>query len=231
MGKTRRRVRGAVARGAGRSLISTLGGAVAAGDDGSAAVPRFAKIDPTVFESSGQHAEFVPAALSTQLVTVVLELSGSPVAVQDADAQRHGHKLRDGDKQSVRPQLAAQQDQLHEQLAKANAQVVGQMQDAYNGIQVTVPESNIVDLSSLPGVIAIHSVQTFEPSNVNGVPFVGAPQAWQSFGLTCAGIKVGIIDTGIDYTHADFGGPGTVAAWKAAKATSTAPANPALFGR
>ncbi len=111
-----------------------------------------------------------------------------------------------------------------------NAQVVGQMQDAYNGIQVTVPESNVVELASLPGVIAIHSVQTFEPSNVNGVPFVGAPQAWQSFGLTGAGIKVGIIDTGIDYTHADFGGPGTVAAWNAAKATSTAPANPALFG-
>lgn len=230
MGKNRLRLHWGVALGAGFSLISTLGGAVAAGDDGSAAVPRFAKIDPTVFESTGQHAEFVPAALSTQPVTVVLELSGSPVAVQDADAQRHGTKLSDADKQAVRQQLAAQQDQLHGQLANANAQVVGQMQDAYNGIQVTVPESNIVELASLPGVIAIHSVQTFEPSNVNGVPFVGAPQAWQSFGLTGAGIKVGIIDTGIDYTHADFGGPGTVAAWNAAKATSTAPANPAFFG-
>src|SRR6201999_3790645 len=43
-------------------------------------------------------------------------------------------------------------------------------------------------------------------------------------------IKVGIIDTGIDYTHADFGGPGTVAAYQAALATDTAPANPSLFG-
>ncbi len=230
MGKNRLRLHWGVALGAGFSLISTLGGAVAAGDDGSAAVPRFAKIDPSVFESTGQHAEFVPAVLSTQPVTVVLELSGSPVAVQDADAQRQGHKLSDEDKQAVRQQLAAQQDQLHGQLAKANAQVVGQMQDAYNGIQVTVPEASLVQLASLPGVVAIHSVQTFEPSNVNGVPFVGAPQAWQSSGLTGAGIKVGIIDTGIDYTHADFGGPGTVAAWNAAKATSTAPANPALFG-
>jgi len=102
MGKNRLRLHWGVALGAGFSLISTLGGAVAAGDDGSAAVPRFAKIDPSVFESTGQHAEFVPAALSTQPVTVVLELSGSPVAVQDADAQRNGHKLSDGDKQAVR---------------------------------------------------------------------------------------------------------------------------------
>jgi len=41
---------------------------------------------------------------------------------------------------------------------------------------------------------------------------------------------VGIIDTGIDYTHADFGGPGTVAAFNAASVTSTSPADPALFG-
>src|SRR4029077_800465 len=30
--------------------------------------------------------------------------------------------------------------------------------------------------------------------------------------------------------HADFGGPGTAAAWSAAKASSTAPADPSLFG-
>src|SRR5204862_6616481 len=36
--------------------------------------------------------------------------------------------------------------------------------------------------------------------------------------------------TGLDYTHANFGGPGTVAAWKAAFASSTQPADPALFG-
>jgi subtilisin family serine protease len=104
------------------------------------------------------------------------------------------------------------------------------MQDAYNGIQLTVPQKNLAQLASLPGVTALHAVQSFSVDNVNGVPFVGAPQAWQNFGVTGAGVKVGIIDTGIDYTHADFGGPGTVAAWNAAKATSTAPANPALFG-
>src|SRR5207249_6127098 len=44
------------------------------------------------------------------------------------------------------------------------------------------------------------------------------------------GIKIGVIDTGIDYTHANFGGPGTPADYTTAHATETAPANPAYFG-
>lgn len=39
-----------------------------------------------------------------------------------------------------------------------------------------------------------------------------------------------MIDTGVDYTHANFGGPGTLAAFTAAAAHSTEPADPALFG-
>src|SRR5438094_447425 len=49
-------------------------------------------------------------------------------------------------------------------------------------------------------------------------------------GLSVVAAMGGTADTGIDYTHADVGGPGTGAAWTAAKAASTAPADPSLFG-
>jgi minor extracellular serine protease Vpr len=220
----------ALAAAAGLSVVATMSGAAATGDGSGQSVARFAKIDPALFESGGAYAAFVPASLSNRPVSVVLELAGAPVAVQDASAQKHGQKLSDADKHAIRQQLKAQQDALHGALASAGAQVVGQMQDAYNGIHVVVSQRNLAQLASLPGVTAIHAVQSFNPQNVNGVPFVGAPQAWQSFGVTGTGVKVGIIDTGVDYTHADFGGPGTVAAWNTAFATSTAPADPSLFG-
>src|ERR1700730_14628871 len=220
----------ALAAAAGLSVVAAMGGAAATNDGNAQGVARFAKIDPALLESGSAHGAFVPASLSNRQVAVVLELAAAPVAVRDADAESRGQTLTSADKHAIRQQLQGQQDALRGRLASAGAKVVGQMQDAYNGIHVVVPQSSLTQLASLPGVTALHSVQTFTTLNVNGVPFIGAPQAWQSYGVTGAGVKVGIIDTGTDFTHADFGGPGTVAAWTAAKAASTAPADPSLFG-
>ena len=43
------------------------------------------------------------------------------------------------------------------------------------------------------------------PDMVNSAPLVGAPEAWD-LGYTGSGTYVAIIDTGIDYTHENFGG-------------------------
>lgn len=215
----------------GLSLVAAITGTAATVDDENLqSATRFAKVDPSLLESIGQHGQFLPASLSTQQVSVVLELNGAPVAVQDAEAKTQGRKLSDSDKQAIREQLKADQDKLNSGLASAGAEVVGQMQDAYNGVHVTVEERNLAQLAALPGVKAIHSVQSYVPDNVHGVPFVGAPTAWQNTGATGKDVNVAIIDTGIDYTHADFGGPGTVDAWNAAKATSTSTPNPAYVG-
>src|SRR5438445_629581 len=86
-------------------------------------------------------------------------------------------------------------------------------------------------LAALPGVVEVLPVLKHRPNNAVSVPFIGAPVVWQGTPrLRGEGVKIAIIDTGIDYTHANFGGPGTVAAFQAAAAASTLPANPALFG-
>ena len=211
-------------------LIAAARKAAATSEEASGSVARFARIDPSLFDTRAPQGKFIPASISDKPVNVVLELAGEPVAVHSARAKKQGQSLPPIQKDAIRQQLRAQQNALHGPLANAGATIVGEMQDAYNGVHVIVAQKNLPQLASLPGVIALHGVPTFKPVNVNGVPFVGAPQAWGNFGVTGAGVKVAIIDTGIDYTHADFGGPGTVAAFNAAKATSTAPADPSLFG-
>src|SRR5437868_746765 len=216
-------------------LVAVTGGAVARGESGSQGAARFTKIDPALYASDGAAGKFTPASLSNKQVAAVVQLGGAPVAVRDANAKKQGAKLAAGQKDAIRQQLRAQQDALHGKLANAGAKIVGQMQDAYNGIQVVVPQKNLAKLASLPGVTGIHAVAKFKPANINGVPFIGAPQAWQNTGATGAGVKVASLDTGIDYTHADFGGPGTSAAWDYAFAHSTVdpatdPALAAEFG-
>ena len=202
-------------------LVTVAGGAVAKGAGGSQSPVRFAKIDPALYASDGAAGKFTPASLSNKQVTVVVQLGGAPVAVRDANAKKQGAKLTGAQKDAIRQQLRSQQDALHGQLANAGAKIVGQMQDAYNGIQVIVAQKNLAQLASLPNVVGVHAVAKFTPANINGVPFVGAPTAWQDTGATGSGVKVASLDTGVDYTHADFGGPGTTAAWEYAFAHST----------
>jgi subtilisin family serine protease len=201
-------------------LVTVAGGAVAKGAGGSH-VSRFVRVDPSLYASDGASGKFTPASLSNKKVTVVVQLGGAPVAVRDANAKKQGAKLTGAQKDAIRQQLRSQQDALHGQLANANARVIGQMQDAYNGIQVIVAQKNLAQLASLPNVVGVHAVAKFTPANINGVPFVGAPTAWQNTGATGSGVKVASLDTGIDYTHADFGGSGAVADWTCAFAHST----------
>ncbi len=103
--------------------------------------------------------------------------------------------------------------------------------DAVNGIKVQIDRSELPGLAALPGVAEVMPVARYHLNNAQSVPFIGAPAVWQGTpGFRGEGIKIAVIDTGVDYTHANFGGPGTVAAFTAAAAGSTQAADPTLFG-
>ncbi|THE06292.1 peptidase S8 and S53 subtilisin kexin sedolisin [Microbacterium oleivorans] len=160
-------------------------------------------------------------------VSVVIEMEGDPVAVVEAE---EGRSLSKRERTDVKKDLKAAQDAIRSGITQRGGKIRAQMQSAYNGIQATVPTGQLDDVAALPGVVAVHPVVRHEIDNSVSVPFLGVPQVWQSTGYTGKNVKVAIIDTGIDYTHAGFGGPGTVAAYEAAAATSDQPADPALFG-
>lgn len=69
----------------------------------------------------------------------------------------------------------------------------------------------------------IEDPQAADPANGGSDALTRALAAWTQTGETGAGVNVAVIDTGIDYTHADFGGPGTPAAYATALAATTAP--------
>ncbi|MEK6310601.1 MAG: S8 family serine peptidase [Curtobacterium sp.] len=62
------------------------------------------------------------------------------------------------------------------------------------------------------------------PKNAASDVYTRALNAWTQTGHTGKGVNVAVLDTGLDYTQADFGGPGTAEAYTDALASTAAPA-------
>lgn len=101
-----------------------------------------------------------------------------------------------------------------------NIDVIGELLYLSNGLVVNMDASQIDQVKALPGVKAVIPDQVLELENSQSVPAIRATAAWLlSTGYTGQGIRIGIIDSGIDYTHANFGGSGSVAVYNANDST------------
>jgi subtilisin family serine protease len=95
---------------------------------------------------------------------------------------------------------------------------------ALAGVAVYTKVANVAALQGISGVAKIYPIAPKRPSLSYAVHLQKAPEVWSSGvpGAVGQNSTVAIIDTGIDYTHADFGGPGTPAAYQTALANDTA---------
>jgi subtilisin family serine protease len=89
--------------------------------------------------------------------------------------------------------------------------------DLWNGVIVSATGRDIAKLRSIPGVQAVHPVlkvslgpQEDQPGNdidlITALKQTGADIAQSELGLSGRGVRVAVIDTGIDYDHPDLGG-------------------------
>jgi len=97
------------------------------------------------------------------------------------------------------------------------------------GLAVTTDVKHYRALTRLPGVSAVYPIAPKSLNNSYAVPLQGAPEAWQAYGDLGANSTVAIIDTGVDYTHADFGGAGTVSEFQDSQAQLGKPVSPGEF--
>jgi minor extracellular serine protease Vpr len=91
-----------------------------------------------------------------------------------------------------------------------NARVVASTQVVLNAVFVEVDAAVLPKLAMDKAVMRIAPVGNYELDLSESVPYIGAATV-QASGVTGRGIKVAVLDSGIDYLHADLGGSGNPA--------------------
>ena len=203
---------GVLAAGATAQSTPTPNGISAHAESAS---ERFSRILGT-----SNYANFRPALLRKMAPQrVILELTGASVSEREADSKQG---FTDAQRDGIRAQLKQRQADVAARVEALGGTVHFTFQDALNGISATVPAKNIAALSDIAGVKRVRATRMMYPDNTPAAQFVNAPQVWNGAnGYTGRGVKIAIIDTGVDYTHANFGGPGTEEAFDAADARDT----------
>ncbi|MCW2809947.1 MAG: vpr [Friedmanniella sp.] len=160
----------------------------------------------------------LPAALDQdRTVSALVQLTGDPVAVL---RQRSTGTFSE---KAAERQVRAGQDKAIPRLTAAGATPYGRLDTVLNAVQVRVKVSDLSKLAALREVKAIQVSQLVKADNSRSNVATGTDRAWQYLGRTGKGRTIGVIDTGIDYTHADFGGAGTTAAYQANDGTVIEP--------
>lgn len=168
-------------------------------------------LSPSMQQAEGEISVFVQfrgagAYESTQPASV---LAGNQAPV-NAQAQ-------------VQAIAAAVQKQGQSVASETGADVLYTAHNSMRGVALRGDAEKLRELASRSDVVKITPIVSKYPTNTGTTIDTKTIDTWQQTGHTGEGVKIAIIDTGVDYTHTQFGGPGTQEAYNEASASKDLP--------
>ena len=131
-------------------------------------------------------------------------LMDEPVAV----AHPGRVKMASGEAAGWRTKLAASQKALSTQIVRLGGKVMGGDQDLVNAVFVLATPAGAEAMRSLPGVGRVERLRRYSMLTNRALDLVNTRAGWARIsggeGQAGAGVKIGIIDTGIDQLHPSF---------------------------
>jgi minor extracellular serine protease Vpr len=151
---------------------------------------------------------------SDQLIKVIVEYNMAPLAVQEKLSAKSkvgfnaqaAAKLLEGEQEQVATALKEQKISFHE---------TSSYETVFNGAVVEIKASDVPKLKGIKGIRAVYAnnaiqavpgmpvEQEMKAAMRESAPMIGSKDLWD-LGYTGKGLKIGVIDTGIDYNHPDL---------------------------
>src|SRR5712664_4238276 len=149
-----------------------------------------------------------PPATGIADVYAIVTLSDSPFADWPGVARAKNGKIDFNNGANGRYQAALSQarNDFKQWLKATNSptQVLREYDTVLNGFGVQLNGATFDSLRAGPGVTSVEPSLTYAPTMNRSVGVINAPAAWTALGGVAnagAGIKIGVLDTGIDQTH------------------------------
>lgn len=149
-------------------------------------------------------------------VRVIVQLYGDPVAVYALEKLGRTRRMTNAEMDSVRQYgdtLAVQRQQMLAQLRNRGItfKIKREFGYLFNGMALSIRMDDWRQIESMALVKAVYPDYQVHANLKESVPLIGAPGVWAmtdpgGLPVTGLGMRVAIIDTGIDYTHPDLGG-------------------------
>jgi len=201
-------------------VLVAAGNAAAAPGSPSGARPTPVPASLKTVDKAGSLAPSLRGAKGS--VTVSVALSERPIGATVAqDSLRTGRMPAKASQQARTNAVKAQQEQVIGKARSLGAKALGRANRAANAVAMSVPASKLTDLTKIAGVVSVKPVAKYEVQEDPGGSGSLAQAAdylqvnpVRNQGFDGTGVKIAVLDSGVDYTHEYLGGPGTVEAYK-----------------
>src|SRR5580693_5654871 len=210
---------------------------VAAAQSGTtiAAVPGTSQYTGAISNAAGP--AYSSKAL-TGLVQIGIKLSDPPLVVAvGVSAKKTGIAMTAAQQSAYLAQLKQKQDAVMSQVRGLGGVELGRVSKGHNALMVSIDARQLQALHNIAGVIAVRPISdvpvsvvstTGQPDLLTTLTYLGGVTA-QNNGFKGQGVRIAMLDTGIDYTHYNLGGSGNVADYNTAKAAAATTPPARLF--
>jgi minor extracellular serine protease Vpr len=158
-------------------------------------------------------------------VRVVVRLTDKPL-IAVVGNKKTGLTMSGDQQRAYSADLSAKQSAVMAQIAAVGGKEIARVNKSLNAVIAEVDATQISKIETIAGVYSVRTAVDYTFDLSQTVPYIGAA-AVQALGYDGTGVRVAVLDSGIDYTHKNLGGPGTTAFYTQCYGTAPNPASPA----